>query len=342
MDTPTPDTLEQNLAHLRRQDEHSLRGFEPHYKNIVDYILRITHRIWEEGDLGYIYDTYLGNVSVHTGYGTTYGVEEVVSSSVAFAAAVPDRRIYAKDVLWTGDDERGFHTSHLLVSKGTNTGYSPWAPPTGRRIELLAVANCFVRENRVIEEWLVRDTAAMVRQLGLDLWEVARDAAALWPVSVTGETDRLQGQYPPAAYQPQDQAEPHEDLIRQLFHDVWNARHFNRVTERYAEDSSLHVPNHLTLRGVANIRAYHLNFVAMFPDAHMSVEHVYGSEDSDGYRAAVRWRFSGTHARYGWYGKPTHKRVNILGISHLHIVNEEVKEHFMVFDDLAVAMQLVG
>ncbi len=342
LDTPS---LEQNLTHVRRQNkqtEHAMRGFDPQYEDIVDYILRITHRIWEEGDIGHIYDTYLGTVMVHTGYGTAYGVEEVVSGSIASAAALPNRRLYAKDVLWTGDDERGFHTSHLLVSTGTNTGYSPWGPPTGRRAEFLAIANCFVRENLVVEEWLVRDTAAMVRQLGFDIWEVAKDAAALWSVSVTGETDRLQGQYPPAAYQPQS-GDPHEEFIRQLFHDAWNSRHFNRITEKYAEDSSLHVPHHLTLRGVANIRAYHLNFMAMFPDAHMNVEHVYGLESEEGgYRAAVRWRFSGTHARYGWYGKPTDKRVNILGISHVYIVDDKVKEHYMVFDDLAVVMQLVG
>ena len=351
MDTPTDNasetpSLEHNLTHLRRQSrqaEHSLRGFDPQYEDIVDFIVRVTHRIWEEGDMGHIYDTYMPNVAVHTGYGTAYGVEEVVSGSVAFLAALPDRRMYAEDVLWTGDDELGFHTSHLLVNTGTNTGYSPWGAPTGRKVNFLAIANCFIRENRVVEEWLVRDTSAIVRQLGFDVWEVARDAASLWSTSVSGETDRLQGQLPPAAYQPHAQDEPHEDFVRQLFHDVWNARHFNRIAERYAADASLHVPSNLTLRGLANIRAYHLNFVAMFPDAHMNVEHVYGLESEDGgYRVAVRWRFSGTHARYGWYGKPTEKRVNILGISHLHIVDEKVKEHYMVFDDLSVVMQLVG
>src|SRR5262245_64647602 len=39
----------------RRQ---SMRGFEDTYVDIVDYIVRITHRIWEDQDIGYIYDTY--------------------------------------------------------------------------------------------------------------------------------------------------------------------------------------------------------------------------------------------------------------------------------------------
>lgn len=343
MDTPS---LEQNLTELyrrdRRPEKQSLRGFEPQYEDIVDYILRITHRIWEEGDVGYIYDTYLGNVTMHTGYGTAYGVEEVVSGTVAFAAAIPDRRLYAEDVIWAGDDERGFHTSHLLTNIGTNTGYSPWGAPTGRRVTFSAIANCFVRENRVIEEWLVRDTAGIVRQLGFDLWTVARDAAAVWPLTVTGETDRLHGQFPPATYQPQHSEGHVEDWVRQLFHEVWNGRHFNLLTERY-DDSSLFTPNNLELRGIANIRAYHLNFIAMFPDAHMNLEHVYHlGDEAAGYRVAVRWRFSGTHARHGWYGRATNRRVNILGVSHLHIKDNKVTKHVMVFDDLAVVMQLVG
>ena len=39
----------------RRQSMH---GFEDTYVDIVDYIVRITHRIWEDQDVGYIYDTY--------------------------------------------------------------------------------------------------------------------------------------------------------------------------------------------------------------------------------------------------------------------------------------------
>ncbi len=343
-DTPT---LEHNLTELRRKggspEKQSLRGFEPQYRDIVEYIVRITHRIWEEGDMGYIYDTYLHNVTVHTGYGTAYGVEEVVSGSIAFLAALPDRRMYAEDVVWTGDDAEGFHTSHLIVNTGTNSGYSPWGPPTGKRVGFLAIANCLVRENRIVEEWLVRDTSALLRGLGYSLWDVARAAVAAQPPRVFGETGRLQGQHPPVPYQPRHD-EPHvEDLVRRLFHEVWNGRHFNVLGEVYGEDATLHVPGGLTLRGGANVRAYHLNFVAMFPDAHLNVEHVYWlGNETDGYRVAVRWRFAGTHARYGWYGPPTNKRVDVLGISHLHVKDGRVTKHYFVFDELAVVMQLVA
>ncbi len=41
-----------------RNAAKSMRGFEEQYVDIIDYIVRITHRIWEEKHIGYIYDTY--------------------------------------------------------------------------------------------------------------------------------------------------------------------------------------------------------------------------------------------------------------------------------------------
>jgi len=41
-----------------QEKRQSMRGFEATYGDIVDYSVRITHRIWEEGDMGYIYETY--------------------------------------------------------------------------------------------------------------------------------------------------------------------------------------------------------------------------------------------------------------------------------------------
>jgi hypothetical protein len=50
-----------------------MRGFEDTYVDIIDYIVRITHRIWEEKDIGYIYDTYRHNSRVVDDYGLQYG-----------------------------------------------------------------------------------------------------------------------------------------------------------------------------------------------------------------------------------------------------------------------------
>src|SRR5690349_944149 len=56
---------DRSLLHPPTQRRQPMRGFEEQYVDIVDYIVRITHRIWEEKDIGYIYDVYRHNARIH-------------------------------------------------------------------------------------------------------------------------------------------------------------------------------------------------------------------------------------------------------------------------------------
>ena len=49
------------LVPTDRPRVQSLRGFDPEYTDIVDYIIRCTHRIWDERDVGLIYTHYTHN-----------------------------------------------------------------------------------------------------------------------------------------------------------------------------------------------------------------------------------------------------------------------------------------
>ncbi|MDH3351884.1 MAG: hypothetical protein OEM51_10065, partial [Gammaproteobacteria bacterium] len=56
----------------------SLRGFEQTYHNIIDYIVRITYRIWEDRDVQYIADTYSDNSQVFDDYGLQRGCQKII------------------------------------------------------------------------------------------------------------------------------------------------------------------------------------------------------------------------------------------------------------------------
>ena len=49
--------------------KQSLRGFEKTYHNIIDYIVRITFKIWEDRNVEYILDTYSESSRVLHDYG---------------------------------------------------------------------------------------------------------------------------------------------------------------------------------------------------------------------------------------------------------------------------------
>jgi hypothetical protein len=114
----------------RRQ---SMRGFEDHYTDIVDFTIRGTHRAWEEKDIGYVYDFYRTNILIQDEFGTRSGRDAVIAGSLGLMNAFPDMRWIPSEVIWAGDDENGFHTSHRSFFVGTNTGWSEFGPPTGRR-----------------------------------------------------------------------------------------------------------------------------------------------------------------------------------------------------------------
>ncbi|MFN3267001.1 MAG: ester cyclase, partial [Deinococcales bacterium] len=182
MDKPSPQELEERASITaggrdigsysypdkpleRRQN---LSGFDPDYSDIVDYIIRCTHKIWEEKAVGLIYTHYSHNCPIYMTDTTIYGREAVVEGTLKTLAAFPDVRLHGDEVIWSGNDQDGFHSSHRITWTARNTGYSVYGAPTNRRILRRGIAHCVVKENRIIEEWLVRDELALVRQLGFD------------------------------------------------------------------------------------------------------------------------------------------------------------------------------
>ena len=77
---------------LRRQ---ALPGFEPVYRDIVDYIVRCTHRIWEQKDIGLCRTHYAESCVMHTLNGPSCGVENVVQSTLSALSAFADRQVVA-------------------------------------------------------------------------------------------------------------------------------------------------------------------------------------------------------------------------------------------------------
>lgn len=325
-----------------------MRGFDEDYTDIVDYIVRCTHKIWDEGGMGLLYTHYAHSCVVHTPYGITYGREEMLTDSIRTLSAFPDRHSFADEVIWAGDEEAGFHTSHRVVHLARNTGHSVYGPPTGRKIQHLGIANCFVKENMIHEEWLVRDALAGVRQLGLDENEVvdrmleADERNGVQPGY--GPSERTEGQtLPPPNPEKTGDGFDVEWFVRRSLNEVWNWRLFNKITDDYVPNYLCHTSSDRTIYGLGDFKAYVVAFIAAFPDARLNVDHLYWiGNERDGYRVATRWTLIGTHDGPSVYGTPTGKPVNVMGITHHLVKNERFVKEWTVFDELALLKQLRG
>lgn len=333
------------LADADGQPRHPMAGFDPKFADFVDYILRITHEIWEEKAIGALYDYYANTIQIHTSDGTIYGREAVLAGTIGTLAAYPDRRLYGDEVLWAGDDQAGFYSSHRLTHRGTNRGWSLYGPPTGRAIQYRAVADCLCLRNMVIEEWLVRDELTLVRQLGLDpvataIAHARKQAERGGFTEVVGDIERGLGQLPPPVVAPTEQFDP-ENFIRRLVNQVWNWRLLNTVRAFYAETATLESASGRRLSGHNDIQAYALSLLGPFPDLAVTIEQVIVMPGSGpGHHTATRWRMKGTHTGYGLYGEPTGKRINILGVSHHLIRDERVQNEWTLFDEFALLKQI--
>ena len=156
------------LVPENRPRVQSLRGFDECYTDIVDYIVRCTHKIWDERDVGLIYTHYTHNCVAYSSLGTVYNREDVVRETIQRIVELPDRRGMATQVIWRGNDVDGFYTSHLVTGTGRHTEYGMYGRPTGRSFAARTIADCMIFENKIYREWLVRDNMALIVQLGLD------------------------------------------------------------------------------------------------------------------------------------------------------------------------------
>ncbi len=332
-----------NPGTLRRQ---SMRGFEDQYVDIIDYIVRITHRIWEEKDIGYIYDTYAYTSNVHDDYGLQYGRDKIVADTVHTVNAFPNVRLFADEIVWAGDDEVGFYTSHRTVISGHNTGYSKYGPPTGRKVACWCIANCVALANEIFDEWVIYDTAGLIQQLGFDLREKAREFgnAVDWDTLRGGhssEPERLPGQGKPDYRVFKSGSFDPEDFVRVLYQNVWNRRMLGTVRQAYAPDLRFQGSTGRAFSGRSEYQAFVLSFMAMFPDLALRVDDVYWmGNDAEGYLTSVRWSISGTHRGFGVYGAPTGRQINMWGISQHRIKGGVITQEWMLFNEFAVMQQI--
>ena len=81
-----------------------MKGFGSQFKDLPDYILKITYQIWESRDVESIMEYYAENIPVRSPSGVTYGPEAVVRATKATLHEFPDRQLLGEDVIWISDE----------------------------------------------------------------------------------------------------------------------------------------------------------------------------------------------------------------------------------------------
>ena len=333
--------FQENTKDSMPKTKQKMEGFDEKYDNIVDYIAKITHEIWEEKGIGVIYDTYAEGITIESGASTIRGINAVVGGTLETLHAFPDRRLVNEDVIWSKEQNTKFYTSHRIASTATNLGNSAFGAATGRKIFFRTIADCLVSANKIEEEWLVRDNLHIIQQLGFDAIELAKKSGKYHkknlPTVTTFPENRM-GQFVPDKFegQPSDSA----TLVQRLFQNVWNGRYFNEVANHYHPTATVHSICDQDYRGNAQIQGFLANLFASLPTAAVQIERISSNISDSEDHVAVRWRINGLHQGKGFFGEASNKVIDILGISHFVVTDGKIKTQWDVFDAFDVLCQI--
>ena len=327
----------------RRQD---FAGFDDDYSDIVDYILRCTHRIWEQKDVGLIATHYAPHIRVHMMTGPVHGMDGVIAGTARTLSAFPDRTLTGEAVIWSDEGSGAYLSSHRITSSATNLGPSELGPATGKRITFTTIADCLCKENLIIEEWLVRDYSAMALQLGYRPRAIAQTHAAAdkagggraaWRTEAMARVTSAAVTPFPSATLPDPATEPHA-FAHAFFDSVVSHRRFGTVRAAYSPAAHWAGPGDRRLFGWGEITGWFNALIGSFGDARTSIQHVAAVDDM----IAVRWELAGTHDGGALYGPATQEPVYILAVTHWRIACGVIVDEVTVFDEIALMRQMEG
>ncbi len=323
-----------------------MNGFDPKFIDFPDYIIAITKEIWEDRGISTLHDYYAPEIIVRTPASVVVGNQGVIAATMATLSEFPDRTLFGEDVIWSGTPETGMLSSHRLYSTATHAHAGVYGTPTGTKLRYRILADCHAKKNQIDDEWLIRDQGAIVRQLGMNPKDYARDLIAreggptTCVAPLTPQTDVA------GPYQGTGNNNEWGERAAALLTQIMDAN-FSAISQEYDRAAGLSYPGGLEELSHHGADAFWMGLRSAFPSAQFTIHHKIGREDPMmPPRAALRWSLLGKHEGYGAFGTPTGAEVYVLGISHFEygaVISGQpkIRREYTLYDETAIWKQIL-
>ena len=318
-----------------------MKGFDTKFSDFPDYILGITKEIWENRGLSTLDSYYAEDIIVRSPTSIVVGNKGVIGATMATLAEFPDRRLLGEDVIWSGTPEKGMLSSHRILSTATHAGHGIYGEATGKKVVYRVIADCHAIENKINDEWLVRDQGAIVRQLGITPVDYTRSL-----ILAEGGPDSSLKPFNPeddikGPYIERGNSNEWGKKYAAALSDIMNAD-FTSIRQNYDRAVVAELPGGRTAYSYDGIDEFWMGLRASFPNAKFEMHHTIGLDEKMlSPRSAIRWSLSGKHDGLGAFGKPTGADVYIMGISHAEFGPRGIRREFTVFDEVAIWKQIL-
>ena len=317
-----------------------MKGFSEKWTNLPDYILGITKEIWENRGIDTLNHYYAKDIPMRFPEGVSIGNQKTINGTLATLAEFPDRQLTGEDVIWSGNETDGFLSSHRLLTMGTHTGGGYFGPPTGKKFVIRAIADCAAINDQINDEWLIRDTAGIVKQLGMDPKQFAldlieREGGAEKCVQPFCPENDVSGPYKGKGNN-NEWGQKLSDILKRMME-----KDFSVIQSEYDRAVQTEHPGSKTVHSWPDTEALWMNLRSSFPSANFSIDHQIGREDPLlSPRAAVRWSLLGKHDGWGMFGQPTGAKVYIMGFTHAEFGPYGLRREYTLFDPVSIWKQI--
>jgi hypothetical protein len=323
-----------------------VKGFSNKFRDFPDYIIGITHEIWEERGFATLHEYYAPEIVVRMPGSVSTGNQGVIAATMATLSEFPDRTLLGEDVIWSGTPEEGMLSSHRILSTATHLGDGAFGKATGKPLVYRILADCHARNNAIDDEWLIRDNGAVVRQMGWDPEDFARDQiareggpeACIKPLTPAND---MEGPYKGRGND-NEWGQRHADLLTRIMNADMTA-----IKSEYDRAVQSEYPGGATGHSFDPVERFWMGLRASMPSATFTIHHQIGRDDPNmPPRSAIRWSLHGKHDGWGSLGTPSGAELYVLGISHaewgeLIGGNIKLRREWTLFDETAVQKQIV-
>lgn len=322
-------------------------GFNPSWTDVPHYSLGVSRDLWESRNIAGLDDLFAPDVILRSPDKVLYGPGAVLADLVAERAALPDLQMLGEDTVWCdttagqADGSPGFVCSNRLTALASHSGAGLYGPATGTRIRARIMADFWCTENRIREAWMIRDTAALLRQLGQTPKDAARARIAQeggaedCPAPLTPDSD------PDGPYggrgAPTATAEQMSDILKRML-----GGELSVVASHYDRACMLAYPGGEDSMGHLGAESFWLGLRSALPSASFRIDHRMGLKDAGSApRAALRWSLYGKHDGFGCFGPPTGAYVYVMGITHAEFGPRGLRREWTLIDEQAIWKQIL-
>lgn len=323
-----------------------MKGFDPKFRDFPDYIIGITHEIWESRGFATLHEYYAPDIVVRMPGSVSTGNQGVIAATMATLSEFPDRTLLGEDVIWSGTPEDGMLSSHRILSTATHLGDGAFGKATGKPLVYRILADCHARNNAIDDEWLIRDNGAVVRQMGWDPVEfsrdqIAREGGAEVCIKPLTPANDLEGPYKGRGNS-NEWGQRHADLLTRIMNADMTA-----IKSEYDRAVQSEYPGGATGHSFGPVERFWMGLRASMPSAAFTIHHQIGRNDPNmPPRSAIRWSLTGKHDGWGSLGAPSGAGLYVLGISHAEwgeLIGGDIKlrREWTLFDETAVQKQIL-